>query len=62
MPGFTDAHVYPLTPNLATARRLAGKRRTAVLYTCNQSPCDQLAQIIKANLAAIGIDVQVKTF
>jgi YVTN family beta-propeller protein len=63
MPGFKDAHVYPLTPNLATARRLArGRGGTAILYTCNQSPCDQLAQTIKTNLAAIGIDVQVKTF
>src|SRR5262249_37580019 len=24
MPGFKDAHVYPLTPDLAAARRLAG--------------------------------------
>jgi ABC-type oligopeptide transport system substrate-binding subunit len=61
--GFTNAHVYPLTPDLATARRLAGKtHRSAVLYACNLSPCDQEAQIITANLAAIGIDVQVERF
>jgi len=61
--GFTDARVYPLKPDLVTARRLAGKtQRSAVLYTCNFSPCDQQAQIIKANLAAIGIDVQVESF
>ncbi len=61
--GFTDARVYPLRPDLATARRLAGRKaRSAVLYTCNRSPCDQQAQIIKANLAAIGVDVQVESF
>jgi YVTN family beta-propeller protein len=63
MPGFKDARVYPFTPNIAAARRLAGNtRRTAVLYACNKPPCDQLAQVLKTNLAAIGIDVQVKTF
>ena len=61
--GFTDARIYPLRPDLATARRLAGgKLRSAVLYTCNRSICDQQAQIIKANLAEIGIDVQVERF
>ena len=63
MPGFKDVRIYPLTPQVATARRLAGqKRRTAVLYTCNTSLCGQLAQVVKANLAAINIDVQVKSF
>ncbi len=61
--GYRDASIYPSTPGVATARRLAGtERRTAVFYTCNQSPCDRMAQIVKGNLAAIGIDVQVKTF
>jgi len=63
VPGFTDAHIYPFTPDLAFARRLAGgKVRKALLYTCTISPCDAQAQIIKANLAAIGIDVQVRSF
>ena len=44
-----------------TARRLAGNvRRTAILYTCNRPPCDQLAQVLKTNLASIGIDLQIK--
>lgn len=61
--GFRDASVYPVAPNVARARRLAGgKRRTAVFYTCNHSPCDQMAQVVKTDLATIGIDVQVKTF
>ena len=63
VPGFRDVSIYPFTPDLAKARRLAGgKRRTAVLYTCNLSPCDQQAQIVKTDLATIGIEVQVKTF
>ena len=53
----------PLTPQVATARRLAGqKRRSAVLYTCNTSLCGQLAQVVKANLAAINIDVAGQSF
>jgi peptide/nickel transport system substrate-binding protein len=63
VPGFSRVGIYPVTPSVAKARRLGGaKRRTAVFYTCNQSPCDQMAQIVRSNLAAIGIDVQVKRF
>ena len=63
MPGFHDVHVYPLTPQLAEARRLAGRTsRTAILYTCNLPGCEQAAQVVKNNLAAIGIAVQVKAF
>jgi peptide/nickel transport system substrate-binding protein len=63
MPGFTDARIYPFSPDVSTAKRLAGEqRRTAVLYTCNMSSCAQPAQVVKTNLAAIGIDVQVKAF
>ena len=46
---------YPLRPDLARARELAGgKRRTAVLFTCDEPPCPQHAAIVRANLAAIG--------
>ena len=63
VPGFTNTHAYPLTPDLAKARALAGgKVRTAVLYTCNLQPCDEQAQIIKNNLAAIGMHVDVRAF
>ena len=63
MPGFTDVHIYSFTPDVAKARRLGGReRRQVVLYTCSLAPCDQGAQIIKANLGAIGMDVLVKTF
>jgi ABC-type transport system substrate-binding protein len=63
MPGFRDVHTYPLTPDLAKARRLThANGGTAVLYTCNISPCPEQAQIVKADLAAIGLQVQIKAF
>jgi YVTN family beta-propeller protein len=63
MPGFRETPVYPLTPDLARARRLAdGNGRTAVLYTCQVSPCPEQAQIVKTDLAALGLHVQIKTF
>ena len=62
MPGFKDVDVYPFTPDLTAARRLVGKqRRTAILYTFNCTGCPQLAQALKTNLDAVGIDVEVKT-
>jgi YVTN family beta-propeller protein len=63
IPGYTDAHVYPLTPDLAKANSLAhGGGRTAVLYTCDVYPCAQQAQVVKTDLAAIGLRVAVKQF
>jgi ABC-type transport system substrate-binding protein len=63
IPGYRDVHVYPLTPDPVKASQLAqGNGRTAVLYTCEQTTCEQDAQIVKTNLAAIGISVEVKTF
>ena len=63
MAGFRDVNVYPLTPDLASARRLVNEGgRTAVLYTCDISPCPEGAQIIKTELAAIGLRVRIKTF
>jgi YVTN family beta-propeller protein len=61
MPGFRDARVYPLRPSVDKARRLAGPgRRTAVLYAPDGAADQRHAQIVKANLKAIGIDVQIK--
>jgi YVTN family beta-propeller protein len=61
--GFRDAHLYPPTSDVAKARRLMqARRRTAVLYTCNISPCPEQAQIVKTDLAAIGLQVQIKSF
>jgi peptide/nickel transport system substrate-binding protein len=64
MPGFNDAHIYPLTgPDLRKARALArGQTRSgkAVLYTIDVPPELVPAQIVKRNLRSIGLDVEVK--
>ena len=63
VPGFRDEHIYPLRPDVAAARRLAGPgRHTAVLYCYLGGGGPRAAQIIARNLAAIGIDVQVECF
>jgi YVTN family beta-propeller protein len=63
IPGYRDVRTYPLTADPAKARQLAqGNGRTAVLYTCEDTTCEQQAQIVKTDLAAIGLQVQVKTF
>jgi ABC-type transport system substrate-binding protein len=63
-PGFRDATIYPLGgPDLATARRLAGgARRHGTLYTCNVPGCTARAAIVRANLAAIGIELETRQF
>jgi ABC-type oligopeptide transport system substrate-binding subunit len=61
-PGFRDATLYPLgAPDLATARRLAGNGRSrGVLYTCNGPGCLEQAEIVRENLAAIGIALEIQ--
>jgi ABC-type transport system substrate-binding protein len=63
-PGFRDATIYPLGgPDLVTARRLAGSGpRRGVLYTCNFPECLERAEIVRENLAAIGIELEVRRF
>lgn len=62
MPGYRDTHFYPLGGDLARAKQLAAGHQgaTVVLYTCEISPCQEQAQILKSNLAAIGLRVEVK--
>jgi peptide/nickel transport system substrate-binding protein len=63
MPGYRNVPIYPITPDLAKARELAGhKHRNAVLYTCNYSQCAEQAQIITNDLRGIGIDLHIKAF
>jgi YVTN family beta-propeller protein len=64
MPGFADVTVYPLSgPDVTRARRLAGgERHRAVLYTCDFPGCTRHAQILRSNLDAIGIDLDVRQF
>ena len=64
LPGFKQARIYPLQrSNLRKARALArGHRRSGkvVLYTFDTPPTLAAAQVIKQNLAQIGLDVDVK--
>ena len=63
IPGFRNEQIYPLTPDVAAARRLAGPRHhAAVLWCYLGAGGPRAARIIARNLAAIGIDVQVKCF
>ena len=66
MPGFRNAHIYPLKqPDVARARALArGRTRggKAVLYTFDTPQQRVLGEVIRANLRQIGIDVELKQF
>jgi YVTN family beta-propeller protein len=63
MLGFEDAEVYPLeAPEQATAKRLADGGGRAVLYTCTEPTCAERAEVVRANLAAIGIELEVRRF
>jgi YVTN family beta-propeller protein len=63
VPGAGNVQTYPLTADITAARSLAGHRAaTVVLYTCDTPPCPQQAQIIKTDLAAIGLTVKVDEF
>ena len=62
IPGYRNTDVYPLTADPGKARQLAsGHGRTAILYTCDVYPCPEQGQIVKHDLAAIGLNVVVKT-
>jgi peptide/nickel transport system substrate-binding protein len=62
LPGYRDTHVYPPVPDLARARRLAARpaRNTLVLDVCDVPPCRQQAQIVKTDLARIGLRVRIE--
>jgi ABC-type transport system substrate-binding protein/endonuclease/exonuclease/phosphatase family metal-dependent hydrolase len=67
VPGFQDAALYPNRPDVARARELAGwhpgdPMRRTVLYTCNTVPCLTTADIVKQDLAEIGLDVEIHSF
>jgi serine/threonine-protein kinase len=61
--GYQSAHVYPLSPSVAAARRLMRPgRHRAVLYSCGppQPVTPGVEEIIRSNLARIGIDVEIE--
>jgi peptide/nickel transport system substrate-binding protein len=64
LPAFRNARIYPLNgPDLRTARALArGSTRggKAVLYTFDAPPALAAAQVVRQNLARIGLDVEVR--
>jgi ABC-type transport system substrate-binding protein len=64
IPGYRDASIYPLErPNLAKARALMkGRTGKVVMYTTNDRTGINTGQIVKANLAAIGLEVEVKAY
>lgn len=63
IPGHTDTRLFPLHGDPEAARRLVGDtQRTAVMYTCNNSRCLRIGQIVKTELARIGISVDVHPF
>jgi ABC-type transport system substrate-binding protein len=64
MPGYEPAAIYPLGgPDVARALRLArGTIRHGVIYGYTLPPGPQLAQIVKTDLAAIGIETDIKLF
>ena len=61
MPGSRPTEVYPLgRPNVTKARRLAaGIHARATMLTCNTTVCIQTAQLLKRELSAIGITVDI---
>ena len=64
LPGSLARHVYPLSgPDLARARALAGPHGGhAVLAVCSDPGCTELGQIIQADLARIGIHIQLQRY
>jgi ABC-type transport system substrate-binding protein len=64
MPGFRDVAIYPPAGNLHRARQLARghlRSRKAVIYTTSVNPLPiQAAQLVKQQLARIGLDVQLE--
>ena len=62
MPGFRDVHAYPLNgPDLTAARALTGSRaRTAVLWTCGGIVCRAIGEIVRRDLAPLGLRVKIR--
>lgn len=60
VPGYRAGRIFPLSPDLTAAKKLAGRRRRhAILYICGDSRGPKMADIIQRDLAPIGIGVSV---
>jgi DNA-binding SARP family transcriptional activator/ABC-type oligopeptide transport system substrate-binding subunit len=65
LPGAARGVLYPPGGDLQAARRLAPDADgTAVLYTCSDDAriCRRAAELVKANLAPLGLKVDIKEF
>ena len=64
LPGFADKPIYPLGgPDVARARAIAGDlNERAVLYVCDLPECTRVGETLRANLARIGITLDVRAF
>ena len=64
LPGSRVRHVYPLSgPDLTRARALAGPHGGhAVLAVCSDPGCTEVGHIIRADLARIGIRIQLQPY
>jgi len=64
IPGYRDVNIYPLDrPNRAKALALlGGKTGKVVMYTTNDPQGTNTAQLVQANLKAIGLDVEIKAY
>jgi serine/threonine-protein kinase len=60
IPGATRTPIYPLSPDLGRARPLTGRFHGKVtLLTCQRPDCVTIANIVRANLAPLGMSVRV---
>jgi hypothetical protein len=64
MPGFEDRNLDPLDGSVEKPRSLVDVRtRTAVMaVSTGCGPCRQEAEVVRANLGGIGIEIQIKQF
>lgn len=63
LPGYLPKQPFPLRSDLARARRLArGLHARATLWTFDAPGAARQAALVKKQLAAIGIDVQIRRF
>lgn len=63
LPGYEPVTIFPNTPDVQKAKELMGGRTAkAVLYGGNDPISRAQSEIIRQNLKAIGIDVQVKLY
>lgn len=63
VPGFRDANVYPLHGNLARAEELARNHLrggAAVLHVADNPLEIRIAQLVKKQLTAIGLEIEIK--